>query len=141
MDIRGIFKAIVKGTTKWVEGYLFQLAPPIRCFAQDPEQPPTWYIVTSQSTDWGLPCIPKFHEVDPDTICECIGVLSNGKKIFEGDRWGDIGTLKVDKAKPYVRWDMRHPDKYLSDIIMFDGDAYAAKKIHSNIHDKKGDGK
>lgn len=86
LETYGIVKAINKNGSTWVEGYLFKLEPPMRVFVSDPKEDPTWYVVRSQNTDWGLPCVSQFIEIDPHTICECCAVLPDGKKLFIGDK-------------------------------------------------------
>lgn len=116
----GIFKAVRKDNGNWVEGYLFKLEPPLQCFKSDPELPPKWYIMTSQPTDWGLPCIPVFNEVDPDTILACAGIGRDGKRLFEGDSvWsptlGGCGVLLA--PRPHAYWQETGDAALDSDIL------------------------
>lgn len=89
LDTFGFCKAKRVQDELWVEGYLFKLDPPMTCFGEARAEP-TWYIIQSQTTDWGLPCVPLYHQIDPNTVCPftgyCIMEGNRERKLFAGDK-------------------------------------------------------
>lgn len=88
-----LFKGKEKDSGRWYEGGYVRLDDTTFCFSEDYEHaqaegrdPRHHYIIFDQSTDWGLPNRHLQAEVDPDTVCEYIGIADKNKKpIFEGD--------------------------------------------------------
>lgn len=79
MEDRYLFKAKRLDNGKWVQGYLYGI----------------WekrYILWGMTND-----VPNMIEVDPSTICQCIGLKDkNGKLIWEND------IVKINNSKVNV---------------------------------------
>lgn len=74
---------------RWVTGYYACLPYTIYCFKEDYDANPgndKHYLITTEMMDWGLPNRVVFQEIDPNTLCRCIGTDKNGKEIFELDK-------------------------------------------------------
>ena len=84
-----LFKAKRKDNGKWVEGYYCKLDETTYCISEDYERHPVpthHYILYETMTDWGLPNRFLQFEIDPDTLCQYIGLTDkNGQKIWEND--------------------------------------------------------
>ena len=84
-----LFKAKRKDNGKWVEGYYCKLDETTYCISEDYERHPVpthHYILYETMTDWGLPNRFLQFEIDPDTLCQYIGLTDkNGEKIWEND--------------------------------------------------------
>lgn len=54
---------------RYLEGYYFQYPSTSVCFARDAHLIETIHcLVTYRTTDWGLPNVPQFARIDPDTL-------------------------------------------------------------------------
>ena len=84
-----LFKAKRRDNGKWVEGYYCKLDETTYCISEDYERHPVpthHYILYETMTDWGLPNRFLQFEIDPDTLCQYIGLTDkNGQKIWEND--------------------------------------------------------
>lgn len=90
-----LFKAKLKDwktnpqQNKWVEGYYLSRKETTYCFTEDYEKNPVktlHYIALDSMTDWGLPNEFRLFEIDPDTLCQCTGLIDkNENKIWEND--------------------------------------------------------
>lgn len=138
LETLGLVKAKKKGADAWVTGYLFKLEPSLRCFKSDPEGDPSWYIVTSQPTDWGLPCIPSLNAVDVNTICAYCGTLPGGHQIFEGDKLAadnidTCGTVVFAEDRAFVSgWNVA-----LDALLAVNTAIPIGLKVVGNIYEKE----
>lgn len=84
---RYIVKAKALNTEKWVTGYYYKMAETTHCTIDDCSLVPMHhYILQEIMTDWELPNQMFRYEIDPETICQCIGLEDkNGNVIFEHD--------------------------------------------------------
>ena len=84
-----LFKAKRTDNGKWVEGYYYKMSETTYCFKEDYERKPVpkhHYILQERMTDWGLPNLIVQIEIDPETLCQFIGLCDkNGKRIWEND--------------------------------------------------------
>lgn len=80
-------KAKTLKTRKWVIGYYYKMAETTHCVIDDcPPAPVHHYILQETMTDWELPNQMLRYEINPDTICQCVGLKDrNGKVVFEHD--------------------------------------------------------
>lgn len=88
MDInRYMVKAKTLRTREWVTGYYYKIAETTHCTISDCSPVPVHhYILHETMTDWELSNQMLQYEIDPDTICQCIGLKDkNGNVIFEHD--------------------------------------------------------
>ena len=124
---RHICKAKRKDNGEWVHGYYACLNDTTYCFKEDYEMHPDntkHYIIVDEMTDWGLPNKHKLIEVDPDTVCQCIGWIDSYQTpIFEKDIVEFIGP-STDRV--LVCWcnEMNEMNAVPLDGIMFDGFDY-----------------
>lgn len=84
-----LFKAKRTDNGEWVEGYYYKMSETTYCFKEDYERKPVpkhHYILQERMTDWGLPNLIVQIEIDPETLCQFIGLCDkNGKRIWEND--------------------------------------------------------
>ena len=97
----GLYRGKRVGNGEWVQGYLYEHEPPLQCFVPEGYVPEKskWYILKTAFADWNMPRQVEFIEVDPDTVGECCGGLTdkNGKLAFEHDvtedQWGRLWII------------------------------------------------
>lgn len=64
------YKAKIKNSNNWVEGYYFEMPETTYCFVEDGEPNTKYYIVYHTMTDWNLPNDVRMIEIDPKTLEE-----------------------------------------------------------------------
>lgn len=130
----GLFRGKRMDNKKWVEGSFYQHPMTTKdCFIL------VHNYYSSAVRGFGNLGCPGFHEVDPDTVGECTGLMDkNGKLIFEGDivRCGTGRICKVTFfTSPGVSgfdlvaiggFDEPHPHNWV---------LFADTEIIGNIHD------
>lgn len=83
---RHLYRAKRKDNGAWVEGYYVLLHKTTIGIGEEPADNAVHQIVYERMTDWNLPNEWLRVEVDPETVCRCIGLPdNNGELIYEGD--------------------------------------------------------
>ena len=76
MNERFLMKAKHIETGNWIKGYYYKMAETTYCPIRDvPLIPVHHYILYETMTDLRLSNRMLQYEVDPDTLCQCIGVI------------------------------------------------------------------
>lgn len=159
---RHICKAKRKDNGEWVHGYYACLNDTTYCFKEDYEMHPDntkHYIIVDEMTDWGLPNKHKLIEVDPDTVCQCIGWHDSDKTpIFEKDivefvgpnthrdliwwnnEMSEMEAIPVDgiEFNGYDFWNSKYPKANYSSFCLMMQDPYGdfkEIKVIGNIVD------
>lgn len=79
---RYIVKAKTLKTREWVTGYYYKIAETTHSTIDDcPPVPVHHYILQETMTDWELPNQMLQYEIDPATICQCVGFEDKNKKM------------------------------------------------------------
>lgn len=83
---RHICRAKAKDTNEWIYGYYVKHNTVMTCFATDDPKPKHYIMSDGSTCDWGFEPPLQMTEIDPDTLCYCIGTTDkNMRPIFEGD--------------------------------------------------------
>ena len=139
MNNRYICKAKRKDNGEWVDGYYV-------CLNGAGHFIYTGYAETDCGTYY-----PDFHEVIPETICQCTTLTDkNGKLIFGGDvvkadgyifivKFGKCGGVANDENYGYMGYYLDGFDSLTKDVLRFglrnDICYFADIEVIGNIHD------
>lgn len=133
MDMnRYMVKAKTLRTREWVTGYYYKMAETTHCTIDDCSPVPLHhYILQEMMTDWELPNQMIKYEIDPNTICQCIGLKDkNGNVIFEHDilkgffypyeydgEYNYYGLCSwIDEAKAFMIYTIKNSESDVSGI-------------------------
>lgn len=73
-------------TGEWVYGYYVKHNTVMTCFSEDDPRPKHYIVNDGSACDWGFEPPLQATEIDPETVCRCVGIKDkNGKFIFEND--------------------------------------------------------
>lgn len=83
-----LFRAKRLDDGAWIEGFYYKMNETTYAFADDYEKNPVpthHYIIFERMTDWGLPNQMYRVEVDPETVCQHIGLTDGRGRRYEND--------------------------------------------------------
>lgn len=83
------YKAKVKSTDKFVEGFYFAYPETTYCFTEDYAYKPVEIhhcICCHRMSDWGLPNQAECYQIDIDTL-EQIGWFDEKRKVYGTENW------------------------------------------------------
>lgn len=111
--------------TEWIIGYYLQRQETTYCFKEEYPVKTLHFIAEECMTDWGLPNDFMLIEIDPDTLCQYVGIEDrNEENIWENDivcyediHGKSIGVIVYRDDSFFLEWKIGKNKIYRRDLL------------------------